>query len=146
MNKETALPGAAASTEAGLRSLLFFSTTRTGSLFSLSCVSKTGGGEKKEKQNSQRAPGGWQHSANRKGVCAASRPIGGRRARGQCVLSGRLEETGCVAVGGRGLASQQCQSKPSELLSVKLGERSIECMLPSLTMGIQRYHIRKVQM
>lgn len=35
-------------------------------------------------------------------------------AREQCMLVGRLEEIGCVAVGGRGHESQQCQSKPDE--------------------------------
>lgn len=43
--------------------------------------------------------------------------MGQKRAREQCVLAGRLEEIGCVAVGGRGHWSQQCQSKPDELLA-----------------------------
>lgn len=41
--------------------------------------------------------------------------MGQKRAREQCVLAGRLEEIGCVAVGGRGHGSQQCQSKLDEL-------------------------------
>lgn len=40
--------------------------------------------------------------------------MGEQRAREQCMLVGRLEEIGCVAVGGRGHESQQCQSKPDE--------------------------------
>lgn len=34
--------------------------------------------------------------------------MGVKRAREQCMHVGRLEEIGCVAVGGRGLGSQQC--------------------------------------
>lgn len=41
--------------------------------------------------------------------------MGEEGAREQCMLVGRLEEIGCVAVGGRGHESQQCQSKPGEL-------------------------------
>ena len=62
--------------------------------------------------------------------------MGVQRAREQCVLAGRLEEIGCVAVGGRGRASQQCQGKPDELPSAKLGERSIRSMRHSRTVGM----------
>lgn len=41
--------------------------------------------------------------------------MGKERAREHCMLVGRLEEIGCVAVGGRGRESQPCQSKPDEL-------------------------------
>lgn len=56
--------------------------------------------------------------------------------REQCVVAGRLEEIGCVAVGGRGRGSQQCQGKPDELPSAKLGERSLQSMLRSRPVGI----------
>lgn len=62
--------------------------------------------------------------------------MGEEGAREQCVLAGRLEEIGCVAVGGRGHESQQCQGKPDELPAAKLGERSIRSMLRSLAVGI----------
>lgn len=65
--------------------------------------------------------------------------MGGKRAREQCVLAGRLEEIGCVAVGGRGQESQQCQGKPDELPAAKLGERSIRSMRRSLVVGIAKY-------
>lgn len=69
-------------------------------------------------------------------MCAALWPIGKQGAREQCVLAGRLEEIGCVAVGGRGSESQQCQSKPDEPPAVKLGERSLRFMLCSQEVGI----------
>lgn len=62
--------------------------------------------------------------------------MGEKGAREQCVLAGRLEEIGCVAVGGRGHESQQCQGKPDELPAAKLGERSIRSMLHSQAVGI----------
>lgn len=62
--------------------------------------------------------------------------MGEKRAREQCVLAERLEEIGCVAVGGRGPESQQCQGKPDELPAAKLGERSIRSMLRSRVVGI----------
>lgn len=65
--------------------------------------------------------------------------MGGKRAREQCVLAVRLEEIGCVAVGGRGQESQQCQGKPDELPAAKLGERSIRSMRRSRAMGIRKY-------
>lgn len=72
-------------------------------------------------------------------MCADPQPMGGERAREQCVLAGRLEEIGCVAVGGRGQESQQCQGKPDELPAAKLGERSIRSMRRSLAVGISKY-------
>lgn len=64
--------------------------------------------------------------------------MGGEGAREQCMPAGRLEEIGCVAVGGRGRESQQCQGKPDELPSAKLGERSAQSMLRSLNMGTNK--------
>lgn len=65
--------------------------------------------------------------------------MGVKRAREQCVLAGRLEEIGCVAVGGRGQESQQCQGKPDELPAAKLGERSIRSMWRLRAVGISKY-------
>lgn len=62
--------------------------------------------------------------------------MGEQGAREQCVLAARLEEIGCVAVGGRGPGSQQCQGKPDEPPSANLGERSIQSMLRSPRVGI----------
>lgn len=62
--------------------------------------------------------------------------MGKKRAREQCMFAERLEEIGCVAVGGRGLQSQQCQGKPDELPAANLGERSIRSMRRSRIVGI----------
>ncbi len=62
--------------------------------------------------------------------------MAGQGAREQCVLAERLEEIGCVAIGGRGRESQQCRGKPDELPSAELGERSIRSMLRSRTVGL----------
>lgn len=64
--------------------------------------------------------------------------MGEERAREHCMLAGRLEEIGCVAVGGRGRGSQQCQGKPDELPTAKLGERSIRSMRRSRRVGTTR--------
>lgn len=105
-------------------------------LLFLSAVCVKHGEEKKRKTNLTTRTRGWQHSANHSRVCAEPQPIGGQGAREQCVLVRRLEEMGCVAVGGRGHQSQQCQGKPGELPAGKLGERSIRSMLHSQGVGI----------
>lgn len=102
------------------------------------------GGEKEEGEGEKKKritklttrKGGWQHSTNHERACEELQPMGEQKAREQCVLAGRLEETGCVVVGGRGHRSQQCQGKPDELPSAKLGERSFQCMLHSWAVGI----------
>lgn len=98
-----------------------------------------GKGKKKRKTKLTTRTGGWQHSANHNQVCAERQPIRKQGAREQCVLAWRLEEIGCVAVGGRGLESQRCQSKPDELSSAKLGKRSIQSMLRLRAATITRW-------
>ena len=73
--------------------------------------------KKKRKTKLTTRTGGWQHPANRNCVCAELQPMEEQGAREQCVFPGRLEEIGCVAAGGRGPESQQCQGKPDELPS-----------------------------
>lgn len=97
------------------------------------CVKHWEGKKRKTKPTTH--TGGWQHSAYCNPVCAELRPMEGKKTREQCMFAGRLEEIGCVAVGGRGRESQQCQCKPDELPSVKLGERAIKCTLRSRAVG-----------
>lgn len=84
-------------------------------LLSAVCVKHGAEKQKKRKTKLTTRTSGWQHSANHNWVCAELQPMREERAREHCMLVGRLEEIGCVAVGGRGHESQQCQSKPDEL-------------------------------
>lgn len=58
-------------------------------------------GRRKRKTKLTTHTGGWQHATNEKQMCVRLQPMGEETTREHCMVAGRLEEIGCVAVGGR---------------------------------------------